>query len=648
MSSCLKGTKTNHWKGSKRSPVEEHEHPFGKINEQHSTTSEELIPESTEEQFSEKENEEESKGSFARKTLNISYENIKGKVKIGLRHTFFDLRLDNNKKVHCPFIGASQCLTQSPDFNISLPTVIIFHGHLECSDCKDGLGRTTALAIQNLGNSNVLTYDHNAVTFENYFYSSLAIQIIGKSLARVIAQMRSKGVGYIHMIGLSLSAHLCGFIGKEFFKLTGEKIDRITGLEPAGPCFFKEPQERKLTKTDAKFVDAIRTNVGWYGITDPVGHLDFFPNNGTFMPGCYLFPCHHAMSVFYYIESVKRRNAFKSVKCQSWSAFKNRDCSNDSKASMGHWLKSNAKPGPLGRIPFKISHDNIEGKVNQKIQHTFFDLRLDNEKTVRCPFNGASQCLTELPEFDLTLPTVIVIHGYIEDSTSNNSLGRALALEIQTLGNSNVLTYDHNIVTIENYLYSTVAVQIMAKSLARVIADMRSSGVGYIHMIGLSLGAHLCGFVGKEFFTMTGEKIDRITGLDPAGPCFFREPVEMQLTKTDAILVDAIRTSVGVLGVTIPVGHVDFFPNNGTEMPGCHMMSCHHAMAVRYYMESVKNRKAFLSVKCDSWGAFKNKKCTTNAKALLGHWLKKTTKPGKYYLQTLAEAPYGLGKAGIL
>ncbi|XP_077295041.1 uncharacterized protein LOC143917410 [Arctopsyche grandis] len=62
MSSSLKGTKTNHWKGSKRSPVEKHEDPFGKINEQHPTTSDEQTPDSAEEQFSEKENEEESKG----------------------------------------------------------------------------------------------------------------------------------------------------------------------------------------------------------------------------------------------------------------------------------------------------------------------------------------------------------------------------------------------------------------------------------------------------------------------------------------------------------------------------------------------------------------------------------------------------------
>jgi hypothetical protein len=43
----------------------------------------------------------------------------------------------------------------------------------------------------------------------------------------------------------------------------------------------------RLDNTTANFVDVIHTCGGLYGLLKPVGHVDFYPNSGTYIqPGC--------------------------------------------------------------------------------------------------------------------------------------------------------------------------------------------------------------------------------------------------------------------------------------------------------------------------------------------------------------------------
>ena len=83
-------------------------------------------------------------------------------------------------------------------------------------------------------------------------------------------RLLSYGVNFnnTHIIGHSLGAHLSGYIGKEVQNRTNDKVERITGLDPAGPGFdfplewyekYDNLTLAHLWHTDAEFVDVIHT-----------------------------------------------------------------------------------------------------------------------------------------------------------------------------------------------------------------------------------------------------------------------------------------------------------------------------------------------------------------------------------------------------
>lgn len=174
-----------------------------------------------------------------------------------------------------------------------------------------------------------------------------------------------------------------------------------------------------------------------------------------------------------------------------------------------------------------------------------------------------------LKHFDFNLDVKILIHGW---KSSN------LSPTIEKIKNSYFLIRDLNILTVnweelaENTFYLTVASQTkhVGKIVAEFINELISKGVNIkkIHLIGHSLGAHVCGYAGRFF----NGKIRRITGLDPARPGF--EILNISdlhgLNKADAKFVDVIHTSAGFEGFKKAIGHADFYPNNGEPpQPGC-------------------------------------------------------------------------------
>lgn len=134
----------------------------------------------------------------------------------------------------------------------------------------------------------------------------------------------------------------------------------------------------------------------------------------------------------------------------------------------------------------------------------------------------------------------------------------------------------------------------------------------------------------------------RITGLDPANPCFNSGGALTGLSRGDAEWVDVIHTNPGVLGKKDAIGDCDFYPN-GVDMPlqpGTYDISASHGRAWKYFAESVYpgNEQNFLARKCTSIKELDS--YCTGKQYPMGYAAPFNLK-GNYFLRTNAQKPYG-------
>ncbi|XP_046146056.1 phospholipase A1 isoform X1 [Osmia bicornis bicornis] len=204
------------------------------------------------------------------------------------------------------------------DFQIVRKTVIIVHGFL--SHGQEPWISSMAKSFLQWGDVNVVVVDWSSGSNTwNYYKAAVNTEVVGYQISRFLEHIENatsteSNWGPLHLVGHSLGAHICGFAAKELKKRQSKwKIERITGLDPAQPCFKNADSTVKLHKSDAPFVDIIHTNgrllseiglglpqpIGWlyfsviltflfnyYKSKFSSGHVDFYPNGGRRQPGC--------------------------------------------------------------------------------------------------------------------------------------------------------------------------------------------------------------------------------------------------------------------------------------------------------------------------------------------------------------------------
>uniref|UniRef100_A0ABI7ZRS1 Lipoprotein lipase n=1 Tax=Felis catus TaxID=9685 RepID=A0ABI7ZRS1_FELCA len=278
-------------------------------------------------------------------------------------------------------------------FNHTSKTFVVIHGWTVTGMYESWVPKLVAALYKREPDSNVIVVDWLSRAQQHYPVSAGYTKLVGKDVAKFINWMAEEfhyPLDNVHLLGYSLGAHAAGIAGS----LTNKKVNRITGLDPAGPNFEYAEAPSRLSPDDADFVDVLHTFTRGspgrsIGIQKPVGHVDIYPNGGTFQPGCnigeairviaerglgdvdQLVKCSHERSIHLFIDSLlNEENPSKAYRCNSKEAFekglclscrKNR-CNNlgyeinkvRAKRSSKMYLKTRSQ------MPYKVFHYQVK------------------------------------------------------------------------------------------------------------------------------------------------------------------------------------------------------------------------------------------------------------------------------------------------
>ncbi|KAK0175384.1 hypothetical protein PV327_009136 [Microctonus hyperodae] len=621
--------------------------------------------------------------------------------------TFYLFTRSNRDTGYILKINDGDNLNTSP-FNSVRPTKYIVHGWTDSAETP------WVVKIRqyylDLDDYNIIAVDWSPISKRDYPTATRYAPSIGKIIGDMLIFLNTVGsqsFSDVHMVGHSLGAQVSGFAGAA----VSGALARITGLDPAGPCYgipLLKSTEDRLDSTDAHFVDIIHTDKGIYGIPQVSGHADFYPNGGNApQPGCAGVKqdsCSHQKSTAYMIESIPYPQQFPAFQCDSWNSYKDGNCANNPVAYMGNACDSSARgkyyltpesdlvnrnpqsttntmkfkllflltiglfhhveivmtlirvnvrdPLALEKLfretfnPSSIGLANFEGGTatlsNPGDNVTFYLYTPSNKINAYMLKVGDVKNLNESP-FNANQQTKILIHGWTDS---------ALEPWIMNFRDNYFVTgNNYNIIAVNWYPLSSTEYPTAVRytrpvgeyvgALLQFLNNAAQLSYRNVHILGHSLGAHIAGFAGANVSGVVG----RITGMDPAGPLYefpLLRGSRDRLDPTDAVFVDIIHTCAGAAGFVEAIGHVDFYPNGGTfTQPGCsalQSLTCSHARAYIFMIDSIIYPDEFVAMKCDSWSDYRNGRCS-GTEAIMGEHVTVTAR-GSYYLRTNPNSPY--------
>ncbi|EDW07102.1 vitellogenin-1 [Drosophila mojavensis] len=286
----------------------------------------------------------------------------------------------------------------------------------------------------------------------------------------------------------------------------------------------------------------------------------------------------------------------------------------------------------------------VQSKIVPDMSLMSFQLRPDACTNVSIPLTRASE-LWDTPGFHQDRPTVIYVTGWGSTIDSSNSGPVAKAFACRNDTNFVVLDAANYVNTL--YSWSALNTEAIGLYVAQALLQLdRDYVTKHVHIVGHSLGAQIAGSTGRNYKLLTGGAIlSRVTGLDPANPCFYDGNELPGVRRGDAVYVDTISSNPGVAGTADSAADGSFFVQGLAPIkPGCSgldVLSCSHQRAVDYYVESVypTNTENFVGRRCDNYvDLWTGGNCRSDDTAYMGY---AASKLGTFYVDANAAEPYG-------
>lgn len=285
---------------------------------------------------------------------------------------------------------------------------------------------------------------------------------------------------------------------------------------------------------------------------------------------------------------------------------------------------------------------------------TTFSLYTRANATFPAPINpGDLKTIMGAP-FVPEKPFKVITHGYQSHGTTEwmkTLIGELLRNEDQ-----NVIVVDWSVGARPPYTQAVANIRMVGAQVAHLLYTLNRYAdipITDFHLIGHSLGAHLCGHAGTHLRDSYGLLLPRITGLDPAEPYFNDTHVITRLDPSDALFVDVIHTDDSPIlgfplsiGMTHSIGDLDFYPNGGHNQPGCNGdINCQHKRAINFFTESIRQSCPLIGVVCNSYQEFIDGECWGCANDNCAHMGLRATRleqPSltKLFLMTTERSPF--------